>query len=148
MKHFKLFAAIALMLVINIQCSDDDNNNSQRISGMWSLMQSTGTIAGIEHNFVEGTIVYTFSTNGTVTVLNNNEDETLQDGLPSGTYNYTIGNTPADESSLSGCSKFINIGTAEFNCFILGGTTMQIREGVADGITYHFNKIDPDTTNF
>lgn len=147
MKHFKLITGVILMLLLNIGCSDDDYG-SQKISGMWSLMQSKGTIAGIEHNFTEGTIVWTFSTSGTVTVANNNEDENLQSGLPSGTYNYTMGNNPADANSLPECAKFITIGTSEFNCIVISGNHMEIREGIADGIDYHFIKINPDTTNF
>lgn len=147
MKHFKQITVLLLILLLNIGCSDDDSN-SQSISGMWSLMQTTGTIAGIEHNFVEGTIIWTFNSNKTVTILNNNEDENLQSGLPSGTYTYTIGNNPADELSLPECAKYIIVNNYEFNCLIVSNEEMKIREAFSDGINYHFIKINPNTTNF
>ncbi len=147
MKHFKQITLLLLFLLINIGCSED-KNNSQTISGMWSLIQTTGTIAGIEHNFVEGTIIWTFNSNKTLTILNNNEDENLQSGLSSGTYTYTIGNNPADANSLPECAKYIIIDDFEFTCLILSDQEMKIREGISDGVNYHFIKINPNTTYF
>ena len=142
MKNTSIFTAILIFTLVTFGCSsDDDNHNApQNLVGSWHLVKTTGTIAGINHEFAEGTIIWTFNTNNTVTVVNNNENESLQSGFESGTYSYNVGNNPGSPTSLPECAKYINISTDEFNCMVLEATELEIREGIADGINYHFKK--------
>lgn len=144
MKNLKLLALFALFTFGS--CSDDDNQNtnpSETLTDSWSLLQTTGTIAGITHDFTYGTIVWKFNPNNTVTVTNNNIDENLQSGFPSGTYNYIVNNNPLTAS----CPKNITINLEEFGCISINDNQMDINQNVADGINYHFEKVMPFTTN-
>lgn len=136
MKYKILISFITLLFISG--CSDDDDSTEKGpIIGLWTLVNTTGTIAGINHQFVENEIIWTFNTNNTVTVVNNSTDENLQSGFPSGTYPYTI----ADNENIASCPQNITIQTAEFGCLSFYGNEMDINENIADGINYHFYKI-------
>ncbi|WP_432670044.1 hypothetical protein [Flavobacterium sp. SM2513] len=144
MKKFKMISLLILMTIFS--CSDDDDvdNNAyipnETIIDNWTLVKSTGTIAGITHEFPSGTIIWTFNINNTVTIINNNTDENLQSGFASGTYPYSV----AANSATASCEKKITIDTnQEFLCFTLADTQMDIIQGVDDGINYHFERVMP-----
>ena len=145
MKNFKMISLFILMALFS--CSDDDNNSyipNESIIHEWTLIKSTGTIAGITHEFPYGTITWKFNNNGTVTVTNNNTDENLQSGFASGTYPYVVSTNPETAT----CEKKITINTNdEFLCLIIADTEMDINQGVDDGINYHFERILPFETN-
>jgi hypothetical protein len=104
-------------------------------------LQTTGTIAGITHDFTTGTIVWKFNPNNTVTVTNNTTDENLQSGFPSGTYQYTVNDNPLTAS----CQKNITINLEKFGCISINDNQMDINQNTADGINYHFEKVMPFT---
>jgi|GEM_PF-2037384 len=145
MKNFK--SLIGLFTVLSIfGCSDDDSNinPTETLTDNWTLVTATGTIAGTTHEFAHGTIVWKFNAGNTVTVVNNNTNENLQSGLASGTYNYTVSNN----SEVVGCEKSIIINTtAEYGCLTVSDTEMDIDQGIADGINYHFEKVIAFETN-
>jgi len=146
MKNLKSIVGLFVLSTI-FSCSDDDNNSTtptETLADNWTLVTATGTIAGTTHEFPHGTIVWKFNTDNTITVFNNNTDETLQSGLTSGTYPYIVSNNP----ETAACEKSIIINTtAEFGCLSVSDTEMDIDEGIADGINYHFEKIIPFETN-
>jgi len=145
MKNLKSLIGLFALLSLSA-CSDDDSNTNpaETITDNWTLVTATGTIAGTTDEFPHGTIVWKFNAGNTVTVVNNNTDESLQSGLPSGTYTYTILNT----SEIVGCEKSIIINTtAEYGCLTVSDTEMDIDQGIADGIKYHFEKVMAFETN-
>ena len=140
----KLFKMIGLLIMTAFfSCSDNDDNAyvpDESIIHEWTLIKSTGTIAGITHEFPYGTIVWKFNTNNTVTVINNNADENLQAGFTSGTYPYSV----ATNLNTASCEKKITIDTnQEFLCLVISDTQMDIYQGVDDGINYHFERVMP-----
>jgi hypothetical protein len=142
MKNLKTLCLLALFTFAS--CSDDDNTNTnpnQVLTDSWSLLQTTGTIAGITHDFTIGTIVWKFNPNNTVTVTNNTTDENLQSGFPSGTYQYTVNDNPLTAS----CQKNITINLEKFGCISINDNQMDINQNTADGINYHFEKVMPFT---
>ena len=128
-------------------CSKDDRYEyvpNENILHEWTLVKSTGTVAGKTDEFQNRTIVWKFNKNKTVTIINNNTDENLQSGLASGTYPYIIANNP----NTAACDKKITINTSsKFECIIIDDTNLDINEGGADGINYHFEKVMPFTIN-
>lgn len=82
---------LTCFFVLN-SCSIDDNNNSvESFSSLWHLIEVTGGLAGINDQFELETVVWSFDeSNLLLTVENNNTDETKQDILDSGTYDYSI----------------------------------------------------------
>lgn len=143
MKTIPFLSALIAAFILYSCSSNDDNVQNNTITGSWTLVASTGTIAGINHQFNENTIIWSFNTNNTVTILNNNTDETLQSGFPSGTYPYNIANNDV----VASCPKNITIDMAEFGCIAIYESEMDINQNIADGINYHFYKIVPTESN-
>lgn len=146
MKNLKSIIGLLALLIL-FSCSDDDTGTTiptETLTGNWTLLTATGTIAGTTHEFPYGVIVWKFNTDNTVTVFNNNTDESLQSGLASGTYPYSV----TTNSEIVGCEKSITINTnAEFGCLTVSTIEMDIDQGIADGVNYHFEKIIPFETN-
>lgn len=144
MKYLKMMSLLAILSLGS--CSEENNQNTnptETLTDQWTLLETTGTIAGITHNFTYGTILWKFNPDNTVTVINNNTDENLQSGFASGTYNYTVNNNPLTAS----CPQNITINLEEFGCISVIDNQMDINQNVADGINYHFEKVMPFTTN-
>ena len=112
MKNFTMLSLVFIMGFFS--CSDNDDKSytpNESIIHSWTLIKSTGTIAGITHEFPYGTIVWTFNSNNTVTIENNNATENLQSGMPSGTYSFVINPNQASAS----CEKKITIKEKKLN---------------------------------
>lgn len=141
MKKVKMLILLSLITVFS--CSKDSTDGyvpNTSIVNDWTLVKSTGTVAGSTNIFTSGTIVWKFNYNNTVNIINNNLDETLQDGFPTGTYSYAIINN----SNNTSCEQKIIIdNNSEFKCVIVSDNLMQINQGVDDGINYYFEKIMP-----
>jgi hypothetical protein len=88
--------------------------------------------------------LWKFNENNTLTVINNNTNENLQSGFPSGTYTYNVANNA--NGAVFNQKMTINT-TDEVLCITIADTQMDIEQGVADGINYHFEKVQPFTTN-
>ncbi|WP_203258579.1 hypothetical protein [Hyunsoonleella ulvae] len=97
---FKFLAPI-LFLSLIFSCSVDnadpevDTLEAQSVEiFQWHLTNVSGGIAGVDVNFEVDTIVWVFNVdfvgNGTLKVLNNNTDTSLEDGLDTGTYSISI----------------------------------------------------------
>ncbi|RZK08031.1 MAG: hypothetical protein EOO46_14355 [Flavobacterium sp.] len=144
MKNIKSLLSLFSLLLF-LSCSDDDNviAPTETLTGNWTLITASGTIAGTTDEFPHGRIVWKFNTNNTVTIVNNNTDESLQSGLPSGTYPYTVSNN----SEIVGCEKSIILTGIDYGCLNISDTEMHIDQGIADGINYHFEKLIPFETN-
>lgn len=83
---------LAFSLFLLTSCLQDDNNvtaNQETTITQWHLINVTGGFAGVNHNFEMDVIIWTFD-NGTLYVQNNNPDDTLEDGLDTGTYSQSF----------------------------------------------------------
>ncbi len=92
------YLTYTLFFLALLGCSNDDDApvtipdvNVSGLDGKWNLVAVTGGFLGVDHIFEPGTIVWDFDeTSKTIDVVNNNTDTTLEDGLSTGTYNYSI----------------------------------------------------------
>ncbi|HMB63682.1 MAG TPA: hypothetical protein VKN36_11455 [Eudoraea sp.] len=87
------YAIVLTNLVFIIAgCSKNtDTSGIVPLNGRWNLVNVSGGFAGINEDFEEGTIVWNFeAATGTLTIENNNTSDALYDGLPSGSYQYSI----------------------------------------------------------
>ncbi|AWI26134.1 hypothetical protein [Flavobacterium pallidum] len=126
-----LLLPILLIAMCFASCNDDDIN-TQTLSGEWALTSGNGTISGRTDTFAFGEITWTFHKNHTVDIVNTVTDTDKLSGLPSGKYNYTVQNS----NEVEGCPKKITIGTAVFGCASVSPQEIQISDGFADGVGY------------
>lgn len=73
-------------------CSDRDDTVADFLHGSWAIQNISGGLAGVDQDFVAGTVSWTFdSGTNMLTVENNHElEDVVYDGLDSGTYEYSI----------------------------------------------------------
>lgn len=136
MKNLKLFAVLIITIIFSSCSNDEDKKTEATIAGSWKLIETNGTIGGITDTFTPGTITWNFNvSNGTFTVVNNNTDENAQDVFDSGTYSYSFVQSPIANSI---CSQTIKLNGADYGCFAITKTTLQINNGEADGIILKF----------
>lgn len=124
-------------------CSLDNGSNSE--SGtitivFWHLTNTSGGLAGVDDQFDLDKVIWSFNeVNSTLIIQNNNTDDTKQDGLPSGTYSFSV--------SLNSGSYFIYIDGAEFGSYSISDTELIIDQNIttsgtgADGFVYTFKKV-------
>ncbi|MBY8961345.1 hypothetical protein KJK34_01120 [Flavobacterium sp. D11R37] len=137
----KLFSVVLFALLF-ISCSDDDRrlpySGEPLEPATWQLVNVSGSIAGIDDDFEPGAVKWTFNTDNTVTVVNNNTDEAKTDFFDSGNYTYGyVENTDSPEA----CQNTIKISNIDFGCVNVTGNTMRFTQPYADGYILTFEKI-------
>ena len=111
MKTIKLLSALVLTLFLT-GCSSDDSG-SRSIDGTWNLTNIKGGIEGIDNDFANGTITWTFDSDaGTVEVVNSNTND-VEDMLPTGTYSFTIEASEIPDL----CEENFFIDAVNFGCY-------------------------------
>lgn len=116
-------------------CNDDDtttNDDPQIAEEQWKLINVSGSIAGVSHDFEPGTITWTFNENNTVTVVNNNTDENAEDFFESGTYDFHY-ETNNDAPDM--CAQTFFVDDTELGCLTETATELEFSQVWADG--YH-----------
>jgi hypothetical protein len=105
----------------------------------WNLVNVSGGVSGVDIDYNVGDIVWLFDeVNTKLTVTNTNTDDTLEDGLDSGTYPYSVINNSHD--------LFLSIDGTEFGSFTVSGNQLVIDQNIttsgtgADGYVYTFQK--------
>ncbi|MBP2833554.1 hypothetical protein J8281_15265 [Aquimarina sp. U1-2] len=135
----RIFLLICIALHTLSSCSNDDNSsmnpdaNILDFNGQWHLINVSGGFVGLDHNFDRGVVVWSFNDTGnTVTIVNNNNDSTIQDLLPTGTYRYSI-------ISVRGNQEFIldDINRGNFERTANG---FNITESFKDGLKFIFQR--------
>jgi hypothetical protein len=87
------FIITILCFITLTACSNTDNESKEDIlSGVWNVQNINGGFVGMDQDFEEETITWTFNAdNSTLTVVNNNVlVDVIYDGLDTGSYPYTI----------------------------------------------------------
>ncbi len=135
--------AFMLIFILIASCSNDDDNttsapnpdiDSSGLDGKWSLIKVTGGFIGVDHAFKKGDIVWDFNeTRQTITVVNTNTDETIEDGLSTGTYDYSI-------NSIPGGSEELLINDSSYGNFERINSEISIDEQFRDGFRYVFER--------
>ncbi|PXX27659.1 hypothetical protein [Arenibacter sp. ARW7G5Y1] len=91
MKVYGLIRFLVLIFVLHGCSTESTPEKKDKVSGTWNLMSVSGGFAGIDEDFEKGKIIWEFDTkDGTLLVTNNDESGALYNGLPTGTYAYSI----------------------------------------------------------
>jgi hypothetical protein len=137
---FKLITSIFLIVCL-MSCSVDNDNNPQVIKTEWHLRNVSGGIQGIDYDFDYNVVIWEFNeAQGTVVIENNNTDDSIEDGLDSGTYSYEINDgtdftfITIDNNELGN----INILENELNI----DTNLTSSGMGSDGYLYTFRKVE------
>ena len=133
----KLLIVLCISLVVT-NCSISNNTETpQNFKNLWHLINVSGGVSGINENFELETIIWSFNeATLKLTIVNNNDDDTIQDGLDSGTYDYAITNANG--------KSYLIIDGNEVGELTFTQTSMQIDENImstgngADGFMYSF----------
>ncbi len=143
MKKTILILGIILFTLTGCSIEGDSNNQPSQITiTEWNLINVTGGIAGVDHDFETGDIVWSFNNiNALLTVNNNNTEDDLEDGLSTGSYNISFIETNDD--------LFLRISDQEFGEVIISGTdnedmvidqnSLSTGQG-SDGFVYTFKR--------
>jgi hypothetical protein len=144
MKNLSFLLACIMVALLLVSCKGDDDvlNFPDDIEGDWSLVSKTGGFAGVNCEYPNGDITFSFS-DDEVVVANNFADTasicTLS--LASGTYDYSI------LVSFSGNSNYLVINGVEWglmeelNGMLSIDGSQQSTGGVADAFSY---VLDPE----
>ncbi len=128
-----------LFLFVVLGCSNDDDGasnpdiSSSELSGSWNLINVSGGFQGIDQDFDPGTVIWVFNeTNNTIAVTNNNTDNSIEDMLPTGTYDYAL-------VSLQQVREIVIDGVNRGNLEVTAGQLI-INEQFRDGFRFVFNR--------
>jgi len=133
MKRLKLIPFL-LFAMLFAGCSDDEDGDAT-LQGQWKLTHVVGGVAGVDDDFTPGTVVWSFNTTTTsLAVNNNNTDETLQDFMNSGTYDYEF----AENTDTNDCEEVIVINGISFGCMSLSNNQLTFTQIEDDGFTLTF----------
>lgn len=105
--------------------------------GSWSLVNVSGSIAGVSHDFPMGQVIWTFNDDNTIDVVNNNPDQSVEDFLDTG--NFTYGYFPSEMPTTT-CSEDMFVWCFVLGCQQIDGDVMTITQQFADGYTLTFHK--------
>ena len=134
---YLLATASALLLA---GCSSDDESpntiNPPDYDGPWYLVNVSGSIAGISDDIENVTWNFNEEEN-TVTVTNNNTDDTDEDFFASGTYSVTF----EEDADAQDCNYTVKIQTTDFGCIDIDEDTMTFTQQVADGYILTFERV-------
>lgn len=136
-----LFLGLSAISVFVAACSDDDNTAVTTVAalgGTWKLANVSGSIAGIDQDFAPGAVTWNFNIeNNTVSVQNNNPDDSLTDFFPTGNYMYAyIQNNVSPQS----CAYALAISDINFGCAASNGTTLTLNQVESDGYILTFTR--------
>tara|TARA_R110002126_G_scaffold168540_4_gene317034 strand:- start:1900 stop:2319 length:420 start_codon:yes stop_codon:yes gene_type:complete len=91
MKAYGLMLFFGLILVFTGCSTDNAHEKNDKLGGTWSLINVSGGFAGIDEDFEKEAIVWKFDTkDGTLIVANNDGSNAINNGLPTGTYTYSV----------------------------------------------------------
>ncbi len=116
----------SFVIVLFTNCSNDDDTIAPAISGIWNVSNVSGGLAGINDDYDPGVIVWNFNNrNQTLVVTNNNTENVIYDGYPSGTYTYSV--TVLDGKS------YLTVGNNEFGRITFETNTATLNQNELSG---------------
>ncbi|MEH6534780.1 MAG: hypothetical protein V7719_00195 [Psychroserpens sp.] len=135
----KKYMYLLVFALFAFACNNDDdsspNNDEFMLNGPWSLINVSGGFAGIDDDYENGLIIWDFNLETQeVTVTNTNVELVIYDGLPTGTYDYSI-------ETITGSNALIVINNQNLAVATLTSTILVLDEGVAaDGFLLSFTR--------
>jgi hypothetical protein len=118
--------------------SNDDNNEEFSLEGGWTLTKVQGGIAGINDNFDEQLITWTFNADGTISIWNTNTDENKTDFFDTGEYDFAIEPNSATPES---CAETLFLDNVSFGCHSITGNTLTLSQVENDGYQLTLKRI-------
>ena len=139
----KLKALILILLIgsgLLNSCSDDADivPQQEKLNGTWNLKNLSGGFAGLDENYPDGAITWTFNPQNQTIIVDNNIPASERFIFNSGTYNYSI--------TTVGGQKYVNIDSDEYGGLTIANNSLTIDQnkiswGVgADGFILSFEK--------
>lgn len=137
MKKNILIVTCSIFAFLNCSVNNDRSINSDNVKYLWHLINVSGGIAGIDEQFELGTIVWEFNEDtSTLTVTNNNENSNVENGLDTGTYEFSVLNVDNKTYLVINSNE---IGSFEISQNILTINQNEMSNGTgADGFIYTF----------
>jgi hypothetical protein len=140
MKKILSLLVISLLCIIGCNNDDDKNTTVPALQHTWTLISAGGGFAGVDYEYEEGVIKWKFKADGTVEVVNNNQDENKPDPLDSGTYDYDV---VANTSQIEGCPESMHVDTYTFYCYTIDAQgRLILDDSPVDGLKYTFVRAD------
>ena len=116
-----LFVLSVFTLLVG--CSSNDSIEKDPIAGIWDVHNISGGFAGINDDYPEGTILWSFDAqNSKLTITNNNTTNTLYDGFESGEYAYSILNIDK--------TLYLQINSQEFGGVVISQNELVINQNI------------------
>ncbi len=135
----KRFTFIIFLLVVALGCSGDDDTSDDNettllgLDGKWNMSNVSGGFLGVDHDFQDGLITWEFNESAKkVIIVNSNTDTTIEDSLPSDTYDYTV------VEFLSNLE--ITIGNKNLGNLEITSNSFTISEPFKDGFQFTFTR--------
>jgi hypothetical protein len=141
MKTIRLLTLLFCTLILN-SCNNGDNNDYENqpvsLEGGWTLKKVQGGIGGINQEFDDQMITWTFNANGTVSVWNTNTDNTKIDFFETGDYDFDFQpNTVTPDS----CAEALFLDGVSFGCHSISGNTLILNQVENDGYQLTLRRI-------
>jgi len=140
MKPTLIIAFFSLLTFTNCSIDNNTNETPKVYVTYWHLINVSGGIAGVDNDFVMDKITWNFNeATGKLTVKNTNTDETIEDGLNTGTYTFSVTEVGSD--------KFLVVNSNEFGGLTFTETQLAIDQNKisngtgADGFIYTFKRV-------
>lgn len=128
---------LSCFFILSSCSTNDDPIESQKIRYLWHLVNVTGGVAGIDEQFPVGTIIWSFDdATKTLTIDNKNTDDSIEDALESGSYDYSVLDVDG--------KTYLSIEGNELGSFEISQSNLIINQNImstgtgADGFIYTF----------
>lgn len=138
--NLKFLTSIILIVIITSCSINNEDNKIQVLRSEWHLKNVSGGLEGVNNDFVLNQVIWMFNEpQSSLTVLNNNTN-TVEDGLDSGTYTYALLN--------DGNNTFLIIDDGEFGGLTILNNILTIDQNItstgsgADGFIYTFQLVE------
>lgn len=139
MKKSILIVLSCFFIFSNCSVNNSDSTPTQKVEYLWHLVNVTGGFSGIDEQFSVDTVVWVFNEDAKIlTVENNNDDDSIEDGLDTGTYNYSV--LAIDNIT------YLIVDDNELGSFTSDFETLTINQNIistgsgADGFIYEFKR--------
>lgn len=143
MKFKLLIPLFCFFIFTSCSVNNNDNTPTEVTVIQWNLINVSGGVAGVDHDFELGEIIWVFDEfSGNLNIENNNTDDSLEDGLDSGDYTFFL-----EEDEF--LNLYVIIDGIEYGSLIVSGDTSYFTldqnesstTGTgADGFIYLFEK--------
>ncbi|TYA89165.1 hypothetical protein [Seonamhaeicola marinus] len=141
MKRSILIIGVFFLLISSCSLENDNSNEPTQITlKHWNLINVSGGVAGVDVDFNVGDIIWNYDQfNNLLYVENSNTDDTLIDGLDTGTYDFYLIESNSKVYTILDVNEFGEIYTSETDTTILTINQNNLSTGsITDGFVYTF----------